>query len=89
MPQRATSKIERAGVGLAATGILVHVLIGVVDEHRVVLHPVGHLTIFLVPLWALTAGVGVLGLLTARGKSPASLLVLLIAGVGTLLLYTA
>ena len=66
-----------------------HVLIGVADEHRVVLHPVGHLTIFLAPLWALTAGVGALALLGARGRSPASLFALLIACVGTLLLFTA
>jgi hypothetical protein len=73
---------------LAGAGIVAHMLVGIMDEHRLVLHPVGHLTLIILPLWALTAMVGALALVWGRGRAPFGLGALLVAGIGTLLLFT-
>jgi hypothetical protein len=80
--------LERAAMILAGAGIGAHILVGIMDEHRIVLHPVGHLTLILLQIWALTATVGGLSLLRARGRAPFALGAVVVAGIGTLLLFT-
>ncbi len=87
MPRRVPI-LERAAAVLAAMGIAAHILVGVFDERRLVLHPVGHLTIILLWIWVITAAVGVVALVKARGRGPFALGALLVAGIGTLLLFT-
>lgn len=75
----ATSGLERAALAVAGAGICAHVLVGLLDGHRLVLHRVGHLTLFLIPMWVQAAVVSVWALVMAGRRAPFALVSLFVA----------
>jgi hypothetical protein len=80
--------LERAAMSTAGFGVAAHLLVGLLDEHRLVLHPVGALTLPLLWVWALAAALSVLALARARGRAPFAAASLILACLGALLIYT-
>jgi len=60
-------------------GLAAQLCVGWVDDHRITLHAVGHLTLLLVPIWLATIVITLMALITDRDHRGWALLSLVLA----------
>ena len=76
-------------IALTASGValLLHASVGLLDEGRVVLTPVGHLAPFLLVSWSASGCVALASVALTRGRSRVAIGSIVLAALGLYFLY--
>jgi hypothetical protein len=77
---------QLATVAMCSLGAFLHAYAGLSDEGRIVLRPVGHLTIFAAAVWLFTIVLSAVVVAATRARAVLSWCSLIIATAGLLLL---
>ena len=88
MEKRIPPVIGFFAVCSALLGVVAHLWAGWEDEHRIVLRPVGHLTLLVALVWLFTAVIALTSIAIERQRRTCAFFSLFLAAVGLFLLLS-